>query len=427
MGSLKASNPSALLMARIRIIWPAFVKLDEKARQECMNETGRRILDNRFEREKPLVWLVVRGESNPVGSGNEHSTAGSSDTFQANMVAYLRHVVQPLEAQGFQVVVCGDLSTVVEVEDELLVEASFRTVFGRRVQHFGVQAVMIDDRELASITRAWNTMRQQLRIRKLTQHIVGVYIVRADVELKQPGMAEWPKDRYGFLWHTWCPRYGKGVNDMLFYVHERMFRCFEQHLMENLDRWKYNVLPWPAQNEFENAMSIEFDFNHPSDTTRSGNPIYRVTGQKEGFVDTGKFHEHHLLRRRDTSKINALEQLSDADRVKVFTDCCRSVMRTWYSECDKCGAEWKKKKGMPVYEWKNKWYQEFPDRLLTDYLPVRGNLMESLQSVRGLYAGKGHLRWVCDDRDPNSNERRRPNTSALGPVRGKKQRLSDVV
>ena len=87
----------------------------------------------------------------------EHSTAGSSDTFQANMVAYLRHVVQPLEAQGFQVVVCGDLSTVVEVEDELLVEASFRTVFGRRVQHFGVQAVMIDDRELASITSAWNT------------------------------------------------------------------------------------------------------------------------------------------------------------------------------------------------------------------------------------------------------------------------------
>ena len=72
MGSLKASNPSALLMARIRIIWPAFVELDEKARQECMNETGRRILDNRFEREKPLVWLVVRGESNPVGSGNEH-------------------------------------------------------------------------------------------------------------------------------------------------------------------------------------------------------------------------------------------------------------------------------------------------------------------------------------------------------------------
>ena len=95
---------------------------------------------------------------------------------------------------------------------------------------------------------------------------------------------------------------------MLFYVPERMFRCFEQHLMQNQDRWKHNVLPWPAQNEFENAMSIEFDFNHPSDTTRSGNPIYRVTGQKEGFVDTGKFHEHLLWRCQETS-----HQVADAD------------------------------------------------------------------------------------------------------------------
>ena len=150
LNSARVRRPSALLMARIRSVHPDHVELDLQA-QQVQASNGFPFVPG-----KPSVWLVVRGESNPVGSGNEHSTAGSSDTFQANMVAYLRHVVQPLEAQGFQVVVCGDLSTVVEVEDELLVEASFRTVFGRRVQHFGVQAVMIDDRELASITRAWN-------------------------------------------------------------------------------------------------------------------------------------------------------------------------------------------------------------------------------------------------------------------------------
>ena len=142
---------------------------------------------------------------------------------------------------------CGELSTVVEAEDEDVVEASFRTVFGRRVAHIGVQAVMLDDREFASVTSAWNTMCHQLRIRKQTEFIVGAYIVRADVELKQPGMAMWPKDSYGFLWHTWCPRYGKGVNDMLFYVPERMFLCFEQHLMQNQDRWKHTVLHCLAQ------------------------------------------------------------------------------------------------------------------------------------------------------------------------------------
>ena len=336
------------------------------------------------------------------------------------MVAYLRHVVQPLEAQGFQVVVCGDLSTVVEVEDELLVEASFRTVFGRRVAHIGVQAVMLDDREFASVTSAWNTMCHQLRIRKQTEFIVGAYIVRADVELKQPGMAEWPKDRYGFLWHTWCSRYGKGVNDILFYVPQRMFGYFRQNLMQTQDRWKHNVLHGLAQNEdVTNALSIEFDFTHPSDTTRSGNPIHRITGRGEGFVGTGKFHEHHLLRRQDTFEIKPLDQASDADRLEAFTVCCHAVMRTWFSEC---GAEWKKKKGMPVYEWKNWWYQVWPDHLLTDYLPVRGNLMQSLQRTQGLVAGRLHLRWECDDRNPKS-----PNISALGPVRWKKPRLSDVV
>ena len=51
---------------------------------------------------------------------------------------------------------------------------------------------MLGDRQLASITSAWDIMRHQLRIRKQTESIVGVYIVRADVRLKQPGMAEWP-------------------------------------------------------------------------------------------------------------------------------------------------------------------------------------------------------------------------------------------
>ena len=116
-----ARKPSALLMARIRMIFPAFVVLDAEARQHW-----------NYPRElaKPMVWILVRGESNREGWDKEHSTAGSSDTFQANMSAYLRHLVEPLEAQGFHVVVCGDLRTAAGAEDD--VSVWFRNVFGRR-------------------------------------------------------------------------------------------------------------------------------------------------------------------------------------------------------------------------------------------------------------------------------------------------------
>ena len=59
LGQVKtARNPSALLMARIRMIFPAFVVLDAEARQHW-----------NYPRElaKPMVWILVRGESNREG------------------------------------------------------------------------------------------------------------------------------------------------------------------------------------------------------------------------------------------------------------------------------------------------------------------------------------------------------------------------
>ena len=70
MGQLtSARSPSALLMARIRHAYPTFVTLDEKAKQLYTREAAVRITNYRREHVKPLVWLVVRGESNPFGVG----------------------------------------------------------------------------------------------------------------------------------------------------------------------------------------------------------------------------------------------------------------------------------------------------------------------------------------------------------------------
>ena len=112
LGQVKtARNPSALLMARIKKIFPAFVNLDAEARQHW-----------NYPRElpKPTVWILVRGESNRDGWSHQHGTAGSSDTFEANMFAYLRHLVQPLEEQDYEVVVCGDLRTAAGSEDDIV-------------------------------------------------------------------------------------------------------------------------------------------------------------------------------------------------------------------------------------------------------------------------------------------------------------------
>ena len=307
------------------------------------------------------------------------------------MVAYLRHVVQPLEAQRFDVVVCGDLRTAAGAEED--VAARFRTVFGRRVQYVRVQAELLGGRQLASITSAWDIMRHQLRIRTQTESIVGVYIVRADVELKQPGMAEWAKDRYGFLWYTKSERHGRGVNDILFYVPKKEFCYFRQSLMQTRERWKQASLHWLLQDErVKEAMSIEFNFNHPSDTLLCGNPIYRITSREEGYVDTGKFHEHHLERSRDASAVRCdMDQMDDASRLEAFTVYCHAVMRTWFSEC---AVDGKNKEGMPLSEWKTWWYRVWPDYLLADYLPVRGTLMRSLQHTRGFVADSAHVRWI---------------------------------
>ena len=89
-----------------------------------------------------------------------------------------------MSVQGFHVVVCGDLRTAAGSEDDIVLR--FSKVFGRRVFNCRAQAEMLGDRQLTSIIIAWDLLRHQWRIRQNAEFIIGVYIVRADVELKQP-------------------------------------------------------------------------------------------------------------------------------------------------------------------------------------------------------------------------------------------------
>ena len=145
-------------MARIRQVYPSFVELDEQAHEQWTSEPAT-MLNCQRELAKPLLWLLVRGESNREGSRMEHSTTGSSDTFQKNMFAYLHRMVEPLEANGFEVVVCGDLRCAAGADED--VKKRFNNVFGRRVHYVRVQPELLGDLQLASITSAWDVFRYQ--------------------------------------------------------------------------------------------------------------------------------------------------------------------------------------------------------------------------------------------------------------------------
>ena len=61
----KARNRSAVLMKRMRTAYPAYVELDSEAQQDWT-----------YIREiaKPMVWILVRGESNRDGWRKDRST-----------------------------------------------------------------------------------------------------------------------------------------------------------------------------------------------------------------------------------------------------------------------------------------------------------------------------------------------------------------
>ena len=74
---------------------------------------------------------------------------------------------------------------------------------------------------------------------------------------------------------------------------------------------------WVIQDEnVTNAMSVQYDFQHPSDTSQSGNPVDRIACREEGFVDTGKFHEHLLRRSRESTAVKfEMDHMGDSVRM----------------------------------------------------------------------------------------------------------------
>ena len=388
-GSLKnGRNRSALLMARIRQEFPGFVELDSDAQVKWNEGAASRMRAFAAETLLPMVWLIVRGESHRTGVNHEHGTGGSDAQFRSNMVSYLDHLVTPLEQAGFQVCVAADIRSPDLAEEKT--ESTFKNVFGKRVRYIRAQPEMLGDSQVASLKGAFDTMRHQLRLRKQFDDILGVYIVRADVQLLMPGLEEWPKDRMCFPWRTLDSRIGGGINDVLFYVPQSLLMMLRAPL-EN-PQWVVN-LHWLEQEEaVRQRMWLMMESNHPSNTARNGNPYYRITARQEGPVDEGKFMEHRILQAGHTAAGQRGDR-SAGDIQALWSRRVQEVMKLWFTTEEFQRRDNRGPDSMDIGAFKTWWYRAFPGDLVDAFMTRPRHVMRSLNDVSFIAADQKRVYW----------------------------------
>ena len=74
------------------------------------------------------IVLFFRGEATRLGGCKQHDTVTETDTFAQNLHSFAKYLAQPLEQDGFKVLVFADLMGSDACLDE--VEAKLRQSFG---------------------------------------------------------------------------------------------------------------------------------------------------------------------------------------------------------------------------------------------------------------------------------------------------------
>ena len=92
MGSLTGRKPSAILMDRIHLVSGGHVCLDVIAQEEWDASRCMQLRDALIATDRPLVGVIIRGESNREGQSRQHMMTGDINVFESNMVAYLENL-----------------------------------------------------------------------------------------------------------------------------------------------------------------------------------------------------------------------------------------------------------------------------------------------------------------------------------------------
>ena len=108
-----------------------------------------------------------------------------------------------------------------------------------------------------------------IRMRALTDKVIGMYVVRTDTELLEDDLSEWPKDKLCFPWRTTCGKDQTPVNDVLFYIPRSAFNDLRVALSDMRDLHWLGSVPC-----LQNRIWLQYELKHPSNTEWKNNPIY---------------------------------------------------------------------------------------------------------------------------------------------------------
>ena len=121
-----------------------------------------------------------------------------------------------------------------------------------------------------------------LRMRSLTDEVIGMYVVRTDTELPEDDSSKWPKDKLCFPWRTTCGHYQTPVNDVLFYIPRSAFNDLRVALDEAqfFSRSDLRDLHWLGSVPcLQNRIWLQYELKHPANTEWKNNPIYIIRGR----------------------------------------------------------------------------------------------------------------------------------------------------
>ena len=152
-------------------------------------------------------------------------------------------------------------------------------------------------------------------------------MIRADVELLDSHLSDWPTDKLCFPWRTRYAHLKSPVNDVLFYIPQFLFHDVRAALESphaSVSRDHQN-LHWlgdvPALREH---IWLQYNFFHPANTERRTNPLYRIGGRETGTDSTGKFVQYDLEQQGETeakTNVSRTRRRCDPRRGRMSREC----------------------------------------------------------------------------------------------------------
>ena len=193
----------------------------------------------------------------------------------------------------------------------------------------------------------------------------GAFILRADVELLQSDLSEWPTNKLCAPWKLPSALKQNVVNDALLYIPHSLF---DDVRVASAARINQNDLQWLG-DVFPEDIWFQYNFYHPLDTALRTNPLYRIRTHQAGSDSLGKFVQYGLEHHASC----AVRVGSQSEREKVWSERVHHIAR----------LEAAKGRDLHLEEFLNQWSRLYPEEAVKWFMPGRahGSLLQALVRV----------------------------------------------